>query len=90
MAKISSDRTTIDLFALEKRPGRPKTNPLPREEQLKLNKRNQVRRDRNKGLKRIESKIPEDLYQKLDAKAQALQTTRSALIEQLLTQALAK
>ncbi|WP_348731761.1 LexA regulated protein [Rheinheimera texasensis] len=90
MAKISSDRTTIDLFAHEKRPGRPKTNPLPREEQLKLNKRNQVRRDRSKGLKRIESKIPEDLYQKLDARAQALQTTRSALIEQLLTQALAK
>ena len=90
MAKIASDRTTIDLFAHEKRPGRPKTNPLPREEQLKLNKRNQVRRDRSKGLKRIESKIPEDLYQKLDARAQALQTTRSALIEQLLTQALAK
>ena len=90
MAKISSDRTTIDLFAHKKRPGRPKTNPLPREEQLKLNKRNQVRRDRSKGLKRIETKIPEDLYQKLDARAQALQTTRSALIEQLLTQALAK
>ena len=70
---------------------RPTQNqPLPREEQLKLNKRNQVRRDRSKGLKRIETKIPEDLYQKLDARAQALQTTRSALIEQLLTQALAK
>ena len=38
MAKIATDRTTIDLFAHEKRPGRPRTNPLPREEQLKLNK----------------------------------------------------
>lgn len=36
MAKIATDRTTIDLFAHEKRPGRPRTNPLPREEQLKL------------------------------------------------------
>lgn len=90
MAKISTDRTTIDLFALEKRPGRPKTNPLPREEQLRLNKRNQIKRDRSKGLKRIEAKVPDDLYQKLEARAQHLQMTRSALIEHLLSQALAK
>ncbi|MBN8445205.1 MAG: LexA regulated protein [Rheinheimera sp.] len=90
MAKIATDRTTIDLFAAEKRPGRPKTNPLPREEQLKLNKRNQLRRDRSKGLKRIECKVPEDLYLQLDEKAQALQITRSALIEQLLLAALAR
>ena len=90
MAKIATDRTTLDLFAGEKRPGRPKTNPLPREEQLRLNKRNQIRRDRTKGLKRIECKVPEQLYQQLDAKAQALQLTRSALIEQLLAEALAK
>ncbi len=90
MAKIATDRTTIDLFASEKRPGRPKTNPLPREEQLKLNKRNQLRRDRSKGLKRIECKVPEDLYLQLDERAQALQITRSALIEQLLLAALAR
>jgi hypothetical protein len=90
MAKIATDRTTIDLFAAEKRPGRPKTNPLPREEQLKLNKRNQLRRDRSNGLKRIECKVPEDLYLQLDEKAQALQITRSALIEQLLLAALAR
>ena len=89
MAKISTDRTTIDLFALDKRPGRPKTNPLPREEQLRLNKRNQIKRDRSKGLKRIEAKVPEDLYLKLDAQAQHLQITRSALIEQILAKALA-
>jgi hypothetical protein len=90
MAKIATDRTTIDLFAAEKRPGRPKTNPLPREEQLRLNKRNQIRRDKTKGLKRIECKVSEQLYQQLDIKAQALQLTRSALIEQLLAEALAK
>jgi hypothetical protein len=90
MAKIATDRTTIDLFAAEKRPGRPKTNPLPRDEQLRLNKRNQVKRDKNKGLKRIECKVTEQLYLQLDAKAQALQITRSALIEQLLAEALHK
>lgn len=90
MAKIATDRTTIDLFAADKRPGRPKTNPLPRDEQLRLNKRNQVKRDKNKGLKRIECKVSEQLYLQLDAKAQALHITRSALIEQLLAEALQK
>lgn len=90
MVKIATDRTTIDLFAEDKRPGRPRTNPLPREEQLRINKRAQVQRDRVKGLKRIECKVPDSLYQQLDEKAQALQITRSALIEQLLTEALAR
>jgi hypothetical protein len=90
MVKIATDRTTIDLFAEDKRPGRPRTNPLPREEQLRINKRAQVQRDRVKGLKRIECKVPDHLYQQLDEKALALQITRSALIEQLLTEALAR
>ncbi len=90
MVKIATDRTTIDLFAEDKRPGRPRTNPLPREEQLRINKRAQVQRDRVKGLKRIECKVTDSLYQQLDEKAQALQITRSALIEQLLTEALAR
>lgn len=90
MAKISSDRTTIDLFAEEKRPGRPRTNPLPRDEQVRLNKRAQVQRDRSKGLKRIECKVPDTLYHLLDEKAQQLQLTRSALIEQLLHEALVR
>ena len=34
MAKEQTDRTTLDLFAHERRPGRPKTNPLSRDEQL--------------------------------------------------------
>ncbi|WP_376753338.1 LexA regulated protein, partial [Enterobacter soli] len=46
MAKEQTDRTTIDLFANERRPGRPKTNPLSRDEQLRINKRNQLKRDK--------------------------------------------
>ncbi|WP_337843526.1 LexA regulated protein [Rheinheimera sp.] len=88
MAKIATDRTTIDLFAHDKRPGRPRTNPLPREEQVKLNKRNQIKRDRTKGLKRIECKVSEQLYQQLCQSAEAQQMTRSAYIELVLEQAL--
>ena len=54
MAKEASDLTTIDLFSDEKRPGRPKTNPHSRSVQIKINKRNQVKRDKNNGLKRVE------------------------------------
>ena len=90
MAKIATDRTTIDLFAQEKRPGRPKTNPLPREEQLKLNKRNQIKRDRSKGLKRIEFKLQDPLYAALSQQADQAGMTRSAYIEHILTQVLTR
>ena len=90
MAKIATDRTTIDLFAHEKRPGRPRTNPLPRDEQLKLNKRNQIKRDRSKGLKRIECKVSEQLYEQLSLSAEQQNMTRSAYIEWVLEQALTR
>ncbi len=90
MAKIATDRTTIDLFAHEKRPGRPRTNPLPREEQLKLNKRNQIKRDRSKGLKRIECKVSEQLYEQLSLSAEQQNMTRSAYIKWVLEQALTR
>lgn len=90
MAKIATDRTTIDLFAEEKRPGRPKTNPLPRAEQLKLNKRNQVKRDRSKGLKRIEFKVSDQLYDVLSQQADNASMTRSAYLEHILTQILTR
>ena len=90
MAKIATDRTTIDLFAQEKRPGRPKTNPLPREVQLKLNKRNQIKRDRSKGLKRIEFKVSDQLYDALSQQADKADMTRSAYIEHILTQVLTR
>ena len=89
MAKEVSDLTTIDLFNDEKRPGRPKTNPHPRNVQIKINKRNQVKRDKNKGLKRVEFKIHMSLFEQLDAQAKDLGVSRSELIESLLVKALA-
>ncbi|MCL1073046.1 LexA regulated protein [Shewanella dokdonensis] len=86
MAKESSDRTTIDLFANEKRRGRPRSNPLPREQQLRVNKRNQVKRDKEKGLKRIELKVSQDLYDALNEQATASNISRSQLIEHILQQ----
>jgi hypothetical protein len=90
MAKSSSDRTTPDLFALEKRPGRPRTNPLPRQEQLKFNKRSQIKRDREKGLKRIEFKLSAEMYERLSSAASQQQMTRSAYLEHILTTVLVK
>jgi hypothetical protein len=89
MAKSDVDRTTIDLFENEKRPGRPKTNPLPREIQLKVNKRNQIKRDRARGLKRVEFKVSAELYQALSDMADEQNISRSALIETILQEKLA-
>ncbi len=89
MAKEATDLTTIDLFCEEKRPGRPKTNPLPRSVQIKINKRNQVKRDKNKGLKRVEFKIHLSLFKQLEQLAQDQKMSRSELIESLLVQSLA-
>ena len=88
MAKQASDLTTIDLFSNEKRPGRPKTNPNSRSVQVKINKRNQVKRDKHKGLKRVEFKMHSDLIEKLDKLAKDSGNSRGELIESLLTQAL--
>lgn len=88
MAKEATDLTTIDLFSEEKRPGRPKTNPLPRSVQVKINKRNQVKRDKNKGLKRVEFKIHLSLFKQLEQLAQDQKMSRSELIESLLVQSL--
>ncbi|REL35917.1 LexA regulated protein [Thalassotalea euphylliae] len=90
MAKEAADLTTIDLFSDEKRPGRPKTNPHPRSVQIKINKRNQVKRDKNKGLKRVEFKIHQSLFDQLDALAKDQGISRSELIESMLVDSLAK
>lgn len=90
MAKEVSDLTTIDLFNDEKRPGRPKTNPHPRDVQIKINKRNQVKRDKNKGLKRVEFKIHTSLFEELDTLARDKNLSRGELIESLLVKAMAK
>ncbi|MCF7499162.1 MULTISPECIES: LexA regulated protein [Pseudoalteromonas] len=89
MAKSELDRTTPDLFEYEKRPGRPKTNPLPRDMQLKVNKRNQIKRDKARGLKRVEFKVSSQLYQALSDMADAQNISRSALIETILQERLA-
>ncbi|MEW6991210.1 LexA regulated protein [Colwelliaceae bacterium 6441] len=89
MAKEISDLTTIDLFSDDKRPGRPKTNPHSRSVQVKINKRNQVKRDKTNGLKRVEFKIHENLIDRLDQLAKDTNTHRSELIESLLVKALA-
>jgi hypothetical protein len=84
MAKHQSDRTTLDLFADEKRPGRPKTNPHPRDLQLKINKRNQLKRDKEKGLHRVELKLEAELLDDLNQLADARSVSRSELIQELV------
>ncbi|MGL5948058.1 MAG: LexA regulated protein [Aeromonas sp.] len=86
MAKQHTDRTTLDLFATDKRPGRPKTNPLSREEQLKINKRNQLKRDRENGLKRVEVKVEGALLAQLNHLAAAQNISRAELIQNILIQ----
>jgi hypothetical protein len=90
MAKESSDLTTIDLFSDDKRPGRPRTNPNPRNVQIKINKRNQVKRDKQKGLKRVEFKLHQNVFEQLDSLAKERDISRSELIEALLVESLAK
>ncbi|MFT5814147.1 MAG: 4-diphosphocytidyl-2C-methyl-D-erythritol kinase [Psychroserpens sp.] len=88
MAKEVADLTTIDLFSDEKRPGRPKTNPHSRSVQVKINKRNQVKRDKHNGLKRVEFKLYQDVFERLDALAKDKGVSRGELIEILLVQSL--
>jgi len=90
MAKETTDLTTIDLFQNEKRPGRPKTSPHSRSVQIKINKRNQVKRDKNNGLKRVEFKIHHSLFDELEELAKTQQVSRSELIESLLLESLAE
>ncbi|WNN45607.1 LexA regulated protein [Winslowiella toletana] len=84
MAKENTDRTTIDLFADERRPGRPKTNPLTRDEQLRINKRNQLKRDKVRGLRRVELKMNSDAVDALNQLAEERNMSRSELIEEMI------
>lgn len=88
-AKEQTDRTTLDLFAHERRPGRPKTNPLSRDEQLRINKRNQLKRDKVRGLKRVELKLNAEAVEALNELAESRNMSRSELIEEMLMQQLA-
>lgn len=90
MAKEQQDRTTIDLFSDDRRPGRPKTSLLTREMQLRVNKRNQLKRDRNNGLKRVELKLSEQSVELLNQLAEEQNMSRSELIESILLKQLKK
>lgn len=84
MAKQDADCITLDLFANTPKVGRPRTNPLSREQQIRINKRNQLKRDRSSGLKRVELKLHSDVVQRLEAEAVERGITRGQLIEQIL------
>ncbi|MCE0488811.1 LexA regulated protein [Pantoea sp. Mb-10] len=84
MAKEQTDRTTLDLFADERRPGRPKTSPLTRDEQLRINKRNQLKRDKVRGLRRVELKMSSEAVEALNSLAEQQNISRSELIEHML------
>lgn len=84
MAKENTDRTTLDLFANERRPGRPKTSLLSRDEQLRINKRNQLKRDKVRGLQRVELKMNSEVVDALNALAAERNLSRSELIEQII------
>lgn len=84
MAKQDADCITLDLFANERRIGRPRSNPLSREQQIRVNKRNQLRRDKSSGLKRVELKLHASLVRQLEELASALSICRAELIENIL------
>ncbi|WP_373767032.1 LexA regulated protein [Glaesserella sp.] len=86
MAKQDSDCITLDLFANMPKAGRPRTNPLTRTQQARINKRNQLKRDRSSGLKRVELKLHSDLVQALEDKAVLQGVSRGQLIEIILNE----
>ncbi|PJG82234.1 LexA regulated protein [Caviibacterium pharyngocola] len=84
MAKQDADCITLDLFANTPKVGRPKTNPLSREQQIRINKRNQLRRDKSSGLKRVELKLHANLVRQLEDLASVQCVSRSDLIVTIL------
>ncbi|TDQ56960.1 hypothetical protein EDC45_1627 [Mesocricetibacter intestinalis] len=84
MAKQDADCITLDLFHDIPKVGRPKTNPLPREQQIRINKRNQLKRDRSSGLKRVELKLHTSLVQRLEEEAGKKNINRAEMIESIL------
>lgn len=84
MAKQDADCITLDLFAAVPKVGRPRTNPLSREQQIRINKRNQLKRDRSSGLRRVELKLHSDLVNRLEEIADLQGITRGQLIDMIL------
>ncbi|WP_421850973.1 LexA regulated protein [Marinomonas sp.] len=88
MAKASSDRNTIDLFG--KSPGRPRTQPLTRKDQLKINKRAQREKEKAQGLKRLELIIEQDIIDKLDKLCEMNGLKRAEWLTQQINKSLDK
>ncbi|QTH64291.1 LexA regulated protein [Psychrosphaera ytuae] len=88
MAKAAIDRTTIDLFETEKQRGRPKSSPYSREQQVRINKKNQLMRDKQAGLKRVEIKLHKELYDKATIIAEERGLSRSELLAQLIDESI--
>ena len=74
------DRTTIDMF-IERPKGRPRSNPYARDVQLRINKRVQRTRDKGKGMRRMEVKVPAELVEKLDDYAKEHDCSRTEVVE---------
>ena len=51
---------------------------------MRINKRNQLKRDRSSGLRRVELKLHADLVQRLEDEASQRNITRGQLIEYIL------
>jgi hypothetical protein len=79
-----SDRNTQDMFVAIR--GRPRTSPHTREEQHRINKREQRERDKTAGLKRVELKLTSHLVEQLDQIAKIKKSHRGAIIEALIEQ----
>lgn len=84
MAKQDADCITPDLFANIPKVGRPRSNPLSREQQIRINKRNQLKRDKSIGLRRVELKLHMDIIQALEELASQQNISRAELIETIL------
>ena len=80
MSVQPEDRTTIDMFTRPER-GRPKTSPYDRGTQLKISKRMQRARDREKGLRRLEIKLNAALVEELDCLCEVTGKSRAEMIE---------
>ena len=88
MAKVTVDRATIDLFATDKQRGRPKSSPYSREQQMRINKKNQLVRDKQNGLKRVEIKLHREMYDKASLIAADKGVSRSELLAELINNSL--
>ncbi|GGY40654.1 LexA family transcriptional regulator [Bacterioplanes sanyensis] len=80
MSVQPEDRTTIDMFAARRR-GRPRSNPYDRSLQCRVNKRSQRQRDKARGLKRLEVKVPHAIVEHLDDACEQLQLNRAEVME---------